>query len=137
MNTSVTVCGAGVPDDTVAASCPVCNTHGKKVRPETVKNIVKEDRLPNVLEGYTLCLSPDCDVVYFGCQIFGKNDVKVRVWFKETEHPIPVCYCKNVTEKDIFDHILISGCCKDLKDIQEHTGANTGKECLTKNPAGT
>jgi hypothetical protein len=23
-----------------------------------------------------------------------------------------------------------------LEDIQKHTGANTGKECLTKNPTG-
>jgi hypothetical protein len=28
-------------------------------------------------------------------------------------------------------------CCDSLKDIQKHTGANTGKECLTQNPGGT
>lgn len=137
MNIPVAVCGAGSLEDSAAVFCPVCNTPGKKVRPKTVKNIVKEDRQPVVLEGYHLCLSKDCAVVYFGQQIFRKNDVKVRIGFKETEHPIPVCYCKNVAEKDIFDHVVIQGCCKDLKDIQEHTGANTGKECLTKNPAGT
>lgn len=34
----------------------------------------------SLLEGYSLCLSGDCDVVYFGRHIFKKNDVKVRVW---------------------------------------------------------
>lgn len=137
MNTPVTVCGAGSIDDATVARCPICNTPGKKIRPETLENIVKEDILPTVLEGYHLCLSKYCDVVYFGHHIFGKNDVRVRVWFKETEHPIPVCYCKNVTEKDIDNHIVVRGCCNDLKGIQKHTGANTGKECLIKNPAGT
>ncbi|MCL6611691.1 MAG: (2Fe-2S)-binding protein [Peptococcaceae bacterium] len=132
----VSVCGAN-PQDTTTARCPVCNTPGKKVRPETIKNLLNKDKIPGILEGYNLCLSRDCDVVYFGRQIFRKNDVKVRVWYKETEHPIPVCYCKDVTERDIIDHIAVRGCCNDLKDIQEHTGANTGKECLTKNPAGT
>ncbi|MCL6479003.1 MAG: hypothetical protein K6T65_11405 [Peptococcaceae bacterium] len=46
-------------------------------------------KLPGILEGYNLCLSGDCDVVYFGRQIFRKNDVKVRVWYKETDHPVP------------------------------------------------
>lgn len=136
MNVPVTVCGANSQDSSTAR-CPVCSTPGKKVKPETVKNILKEEKIPDVLEGYNLCLSKECDVVYFGQQLFGKNDVKVRIWYKETTHPIPICYCKNVTEKDIIDHIVAQGCCEDLKDIQEHTGANTGKECLIKNPAGT
>lgn len=102
-----------------------------------MKSIVKAERLPLVLGDYHLCLSSDCDVVYYGDQVFHKNDVRVRVWFKEKEEPITVCYCKNITENEIFEHIAIRGCCKDLKDIQEHTGANTGNQCLTMNPSGT
>jgi len=49
----------------------------------------------------------------------------------------PYMLLKGVTEADIIEHIAIRGCCRDIKDIQDHTGANTGKECLTKNPAGT
>lgn len=48
-----------------------------------------------------------------------------------------ICYCKNVTDAEILDHIVNRQCCHNLKDIQEHTGANTGHECLIKNPAGT
>lgn len=99
--------------------------------------MLKSDRLPSALADYCLCLSKDCDVVYFGQQVFYKNDVKVKVWFKENDPSVPVCYCKGVTEADITGHIVARACCRDIKDIQEHTGANTGKDCLTKNPAGT
>ena len=129
------VCGANPLDST--ARCPVCNGRGKTVRPETVESIVKEDRVPERLEGYALCLTKDCDVVYFGQNIFGKKDVKVKIWFKETDNPVMICYCSGVTDGDIIEHIAIRRCCDDIKDIQRHTGANTGKECLTKNPAGT
>lgn len=135
MGMEAVVCGANF-SDSVADKCPLCSTPGKRIKSETIKNILKEGRLPGSLENYNLCLSTNCDVVYFGDKVFKKKDIKVRVWFKETEHPIPVCYCKNVTEKDILNHIR-TGCCKDIKDIQKHTGANTGRECLTKNPAGT
>lgn len=48
-----------------------------------------------------------------------------------------VCYCKNVTEAEIVEHVAIRQCCTTLEDIQRHTGANTGAECHIKNPAGT
>jgi len=132
---ATTVCGAETLSET-APRCPICSTPGKAVKPETVRSMLKEDRLPDALDGYTLCLSQNCDVVYFGSHIFRKDDVKVKVWFKETDPSRPICYCAGVSEKDILDHIL-QGCCKDIKDIQQHTVANTGKQCLTKNPAGT
>jgi len=130
------ICGDNLNLHTVAC-CPVCGISGKKVRPETIKNMVAPDRAPQDPEGYNLCLNGDCDVVYYGPAVFWKKDVRVRVWFKEREDTIPVCYCKGVTEKDIVGHIAVRGCCKDIEDIQRHTGANTGKECLVKNPAGT
>jgi len=52
------------------------------------------------------------------------------------ENPI-VCYCKNVTEREIIEHIAVKKCCSNLDDIQHHTGANTGTECHIKTPAGT
>ena len=131
----ISVCGFNTLDDT-NEQCPVCNTAGKKIRPETLMSLVKGDRLPAEPDGYSLCLSPKCDVIYFGEQIFFKEDVKVKVWFKEGPDA-PVCYCKNVTAKDIYEHITVRGCCKNLEDIQAHTGANTGKDCLAQNPAGT
>ena len=48
-----------------------------------------------------------------------------------------VCFCKNVTEAEIIKHIAINRCCLTIEDIQAHTGANTGNQCHSKNPAGT
>jgi len=52
------------------------------------------------------------------------------------ESPI-ICFCKNVTEAEIIEHITIRRCCSTIADIQVHTGANTGNQCHVKNPAGT
>ncbi|SHE39298.1 BFD-like [2Fe-2S] binding domain-containing protein [Desulforamulus putei DSM 12395] len=130
------VCG-GTPLEAGAVLCPVCGSGSKPMRHETLQSLIKEDRLPHLLEGYSMCLNQNCPVVYFGREIFYKDDVKVKVWFKETDPTVPVCYCKNVSTKDIIDHVRIKNCCHNLRDIQEHTGANSGKECLIKNPAGT
>ncbi len=48
-----------------------------------------------------------------------------------------VCYCKNVTEDEIIEHVAVKQCCGTLEDVQRHTGANTGNQCATKNPSGT
>lgn len=117
--------------------CPICRKAGMKVKPETLAAMLKGDRLPPSLEGYNLCLSGDCDIVYFGQQLFYKKDVVVKVWFKETDPSVPVCYCKGVSEADIVEHITIRGCCNNIQDLQQHTGVNTGRACLTNNPAGT
>jgi len=131
-----TVCGAS-PLDERTPGCPVCGKPGKKMRPETIRSIVKKESVPVGKEGFSLCLTRDCDVVYFGSQIYYKPEVKVKVWFKEENDPmVPVCYCKNVSREEIYNHIVIQKCCSDLQSIQEHTGANTGRECLTRNPAG-
>jgi len=46
-----------------------------------------------------------------------------------------VCYCKNVSEEEIIDHVAIKQCCTTIEDIQKHTGANTGSLCHIKNPS--
>lgn len=123
--------------DIDTSRCPLCNEIGKKVRAETINNLVNEKLLPAQNEDYYLCPASECEVVYFGQHIYYKDDVKLKVWFKEQDPTVPVCYCKGITTADIFEHVAVRSCCKNIKDIQLHTGANTGSECLTKNPAGT
>jgi bacterioferritin-associated ferredoxin len=136
LNIMTEICGVK-PLTQQVQPCSVCGEQGKKVRIETLKNLIKADRHPNTFEGYYLCTSNKCNVIYYGQQIFYKEDVKVKVWFKEEDLSVPVCYCKDVTKADIFEHVAVRGCCTNIEDIQKHTGANTGKECLTQNPAGT
>ena len=118
--------------------CPVCSGIGQKVRKVTVEHQVQ----PGVeIEGelYFLCRTPDCEVAYY------TQDTKVtinqdqlinKIWFKNVPPPIPICYCANVTEEEILHHIAVAQCCSTLDDIKKHTRANTGCECMTKNPAG-
>jgi len=48
-----------------------------------------------------------------------------------------LCYCKNITEAEIVEHIAVRKCCSTIEDIQAHTGANTRNQCHIKNSAGT
>jgi len=106
---STVVCGSNhLNSDTYP--CPNCHELGKMVKAETLKNMLNDDLLPNSLESFSLCLSKACDVAYFGQQVFYKDDIKVKIWFKENDQFVPICYCKGVTEADIIEHIAIRGC---------------------------
>ncbi|WP_414647852.1 (2Fe-2S)-binding protein [Desulfitobacterium sp.] len=119
-------------------ACPVCNGIGQVVRKITVEHQVQ----PNVEideEQFFLCRTPECEVAYYtpNSQVTIKqNQLINKIWFKHVPSPIPICYCANVTEEEILHHIAVAQCCSTLEDIKKHTGANTGCECLTKNPAG-
>lgn len=120
-------------------ACPICNGIGQKVRNVTVEHQVK----PGIsIEGHQffLCRTPECEVAYFSQDrqvTISQNQLVNKIWFKKNvPPPIPVCYCANVTEEEILHHVAVAKCCSTLEDIKRHTGANTGCECLTKNPAG-
>lgn len=87
-------------------------------------------------EDYYICLNAHCDTVYYGDKsLYIKKDLQVKVWFKESS-PVTICYCAGVTDQEIVDHIVKHQCCKDMVDIKKHTGANSGDQCLVKNPTG-
>jgi len=88
---------------------------------------------------YYFCEAPGCDVVYFpldpGGPIFHRSDLLVRVGVKETEDPIPVCYCFGFTRKDIRDEIAETGRSTILARVKaEVQGDNCA--CEVKNPSG-
>lgn len=120
------------------SACPVCNGIGQKVRKVTVEHQVQ----PGVEiagEQFFLCRTPACEVAYYrddGKVTIDQNLLVNKIWFKNILSPIPICYCANVTEEKILHHVAVVQCCSTLEDIKRHTGANTGCECLTKNPAG-
>lgn len=135
----ITLCGQlTVKESAKTPVCPVCHQPGQKVNIKTVRSLLKEEIGKHLQEAeYFICLTPDCSVSYYtktGAN-FQKDDLTVPIWFKEAS-PVPICYCTNVTDAEILDHVVRRQCCSNLEDIQVHTGANTGKECLTKNPTG-
>jgi hypothetical protein len=124
-----------------AATCTVCGNPGRRLKLWTVKAQVKLSHSSQVgsEEGYHLCVSRTCPAVYYHPgtgQVFRKDDIVSRVWYKETEDPIPACYCLNVSERRILEEVLVKQCCTGLDEIKKYTGANTGKECHLKNPQG-
>ncbi len=136
----------------VNPACPVCKGVGQKVRKVTVEHQVQPGvAIGSGVEGepYFLCRTPECDVAYYsedakiedsktenGGKIIRQDRLVNKIWFKQVSPPIPICYCAKVTEEEILHHVAVAQCCSDLDDIKRHTGANTGCECLTQNPAG-
>ncbi|MBO8127630.1 MAG: (2Fe-2S)-binding protein [Peptococcaceae bacterium] len=119
-------------------SCPECFMPGQRVPLKTVKHLVKDpSQLSGIAGDFYICRTPDCKVVYYTEDMrFTRDDVKVRVWYKEEDPSVPVCYCKNVSKAEILKHVTEMKCCSSLEDIQGHTGANTGKACAVMNPTG-
>ena len=121
-----------------APVCPVCKGVGQKVRKVTVEHQVRTG-VDIEEEQFFLCRTPECEVAYYAEDskgIIRQDQLVNKIWFKEVSPPIPICYCAKVTEEEILQHVAVVQCCSTLEDIKRHTGANTGCECLTKNPAG-
>lgn len=122
----------------VIPPCPICNSSGQKVRKITVEHQVK----PGVDVGeeqFFLCITSDCEAAYYsedGNITINQDQLVNKIWLKNVPPPVPICYCANVTEEEILHHVAVAQCCSTFEDIKKHTGANTGCECLVKNPAG-
>ncbi len=122
--------------------CPLSLTKGKKMRQKTLTNHVYPKYWDLVkIEGYYMCDVVDCPVVYYNNHVehyFGKEDVRAPVAHKMhiQADGRPLCYCMGVLEQTILEELLIKQCCDSLKDIQEFTKANKGRDCAITNPAG-
>ena len=88
---------------------------------------------------YYFCSSPGCDVVYFPVDAeapsFLRADLTVRVGAKETEDPLPVCYCFGFSRRDIGDEIQRTGKSTVAERITAEVEAGRCA-CEVKNPSG-
>jgi len=119
--------------------CPENGARSKQVEMLTVKSLLR--RLPLGMRNtqYYFCDSSECEVVYFPLDtqapLFRRGDLIVRVGSKETEEPIPVCYCFGFTRKDIEKEITETGRSTVADRIK--TEVNAGNcSCEVKNPSG-
>lgn len=119
--------------------CPLNGARSKQVDTLTVKSLVRQLPLGMPKTQYYFCESPACDGVYFPIDtqapVFRRGDLLVRVGAKETEGPIPVCYCFGFTRKDIESDVVRTG----ISTIAEHikTEVQAGNcACEVKNPSG-
>ncbi len=85
---------------------------GRRTRPvgrKTIQSLIKpEFQAALTPQPYFFCDAPDCDTVYvsaLGDHIINKDMLTVRVGIKETDDPIPLCYCFGYDRKAVRDDI--------------------------------
>ncbi|MFQ5640385.1 MAG: hypothetical protein ACE5IR_20590 [bacterium] len=132
-------CAVPTKSGETSAVCNVCGHKGKPVLKMTPEHLLFEQQASQLSDvQYHFCMTQDCDVVYFSNasgQYFRKQDVRVRVGSKESDDPIPVCYCFNFTQAKIFDEIRTTGHSTAAAEITQKVKA--GKcQCEIKNPSG-
>ena len=115
-------------------------TTGTSVDLVTVKALLTDAALRRLDgKGYRFCPEPSCDLVYFdrdAASVFMKQDLSVRVGLKETEDPIPVCYCFGISVADLRNEIASQG----KTDVPASIAAEVRAghcACEVKNPEGS
>lgn len=127
-----------------AGMCPECEVKGKPVSPFTISMFLKDpklylhpDRLPE--DKYFLCESRSCHIVYFNSQddiAFRRHELRVKVWQKENDSEVPVCYCFNNSVKSIQGELKQNGTTDVLARISAEVKAGNCR-CEVTNPQGS
>jgi Zinc binding domain len=119
-------------------ACPRCGAVGKTVTDETIHAILKPadaDRL--VAVELRFCRTSSCAVLYYGAdgRTVEKSASSVRVGWKETEDPIPLCYCFAFTRSDVQREVAQTGDSSIPERIEAEI--RSGRcDCERKNPSG-
>ncbi len=118
--------------------CPTCGQKGKPVGAETINALVRPELRPDSgFPGGYYCPNPQDATLYFfdGAQVpISKEDVLVRVGFKESGAPQMVCYCFEHT-KDAIQEDWAHGESRIEARIREKVAAGSCS-CEVKNPKG-
>ena len=129
-----------VPKDSEAprVPCPGCGQVGRPVAGATVQAILDPARAVPLLDAEPrFCRTQACGVLYYGNdgQSAHKREARVRVGLKESEDPLPVCYCFGFSRADIEREIAETGGCTIAARITAEVKAGRCA-CEIKNPAG-
>jgi hypothetical protein len=128
-----------VPEPTADDRCRRCGEKGRRVLRETMASLLKPEALERLADvPYHFDRTPHCEVVYFSNETgsyFLKHDLTVRVGLKETEAPIPLCYCFGHTAESVRDEIVATGRSTVAERITTEVQAGNCA-CEVKNPSG-
>lgn len=137
--TSSICCSAPPAGEVTPFQCRVCGQKARRVKRSTMESLLEEVALARLEDhSYYFCATPACPIVYFSneaCSSFHKDDLKVRVGLKESQDPIPICYCFGFTEKMVLDEIRARGNSTIPDRIREEVKAGNCA-CEVKNPSG-
>lgn len=122
----------------VQESCRSCGQIGQTVDRITLKALLTPSALRRgVPESPRFCAAPACPVVYFDANAqseFTELDVLVRVYAKHlSDTSIPVCYCFQVTPRDIATEQQI-GSTRNMIAAEVKAGHCA---CEVRNPKGS
>ncbi len=119
-------------------ACPRCGQVGRVVGDETILAILKPGHADGLLAvERRFCRTPSCAVLYYGAdgRIVEKGAASVRVGVKETEDPLPLCYCFGFSRADVRRDVAEHG----DSDIPARIAAEVRAKrcsCEVKNPSG-
>lgn len=124
--------------------CLECGAQGKTVSPFTISLFLKDpkiylhpERLPQ--GKYYMCESKSCPIVYFNSQnglVFRKDELRVKVWQKEDDPEVPVCYCFYNSVQSIKEELMRNGATDVVARISAAVKAGNCR-CEVTNPQGT
>ncbi|MFL5405328.1 MAG: putative iron-sulfur cluster-binding metallochaperone [Myxococcales bacterium] len=131
-------CENAKPAASSATACPRCGAVGKLVRVETIQAILTPGRADTLLTlERRFCKTPGCAVLYYGAdgRMVEKDAASVRVGVKETDDPIPLCYCFEFTRAQVRQDVAETGdsTIADRIDAEIRAGRCA---CERKNPSG-
>lgn len=133
-------CVIPVDQDTASPVCESCGQKGKLVQHLTLESLLKPDAVARLRETtHHFCATPTCEVVYFSNgtgQYFHKTDMRVRVGLKETDHPVPICYCFDHTVREVEEEICATGA-TTIPDRIRAVMKTDACQCELKNPQGS
>ncbi len=116
--------------------------NGQPSRPvgrKTVEGLVNPEAKASLTpQPYYFCNAQDCDTVYvsaLGDHAITKDMLTVRVGIKESEDPIPLCYCFGYDRKAVRDDIRRNGETDIQRIITERVKAGECR-CEETNPSG-
>jgi len=123
-----------------AEVCPGCGVPSAwRVQAVTLRALLKGTEQGRVaMPEYRICMSQDCPVVYFDPAdgaLFTKEQVSVRVGFKERDDPRPLCYCFDHSWGSLRKEWSASGQSTALAAIRDSIRAS-GCRCEETNPLG-
>ena len=128
------------PGQSLANGCPQCGVHSNRSAQAVTQNALLkgiEQGLVTLPE-YRICLSQACPVVYLDPEsgaVFTKNQVSVRVGFKETDAPRPLCYCFDHSWESLQKERRATGQSTTIASIRESI-QSAGRRCEEANPVG-
>ncbi len=119
-------------------ACPRCGAVGRVVADETIRAILRPGHADNLLlVERRFCKTPSCAVLYYGAdgRVVEKGAASVRVGVKETDDPIPLCYCFEFTRAHVRREVAETGesTIPDRIDAEIRAGRCA---CERKNPSG-